>query len=62
MVGTAKYDPADEWKTFKLVFNVCIMLIALALHETRPYKRMNYGDVVRERGRESSQTSTLGIH
>lgn len=46
--GTAlSYDTQDDYKVFKLVAWLLLALLGLALHETRPFRRMNYGDVAR---------------
>ncbi len=37
------YDPKAESAIKTLWFWLLLMLVALAIHETRPYKRRNYG-------------------
>lgn len=50
VIGTALYDPHDENKVVKLVGFLFLMIIAVVIHEMRPFRRKGYSDVAREQG------------
>lgn len=49
-LATAYYDKHDDYRVFRLIGWLIVMLIAAGIHELRPYKRKNYGDLARENG------------
>lgn len=40
----AGYDQGDPFMAYRLLAWMFVVLAALAIHETRPFRRMNYGD------------------
>lgn len=46
----ACYDQQDPLRVWKMLGWLGLALVALAVHELRPYRRMNYGDMAREQG------------
>lgn len=44
------YDPEDPLKVHKMLAALALALVALLIHEFRPFQRMQYGDKAKECG------------
>lgn len=50
------YDQEDPFMPYRLLAWMFVVLLALAIHETRPFRRMNYGDTPIPQGGAAEKT------